>query len=120
MPLTCSCPDYIDADWFWHEPEDYTILGTRRRKRCQSCNELIDVGATCLEFPRTRDVLSDVEEKIFGAGAEAVPLASWWHCERCADLWFSLSELGFCVDPGEDMRGLVKEYAEGVASGDGG
>jgi hypothetical protein len=36
-----------------------------------------------------------------------------FHCEVCADLFFSLRELGFeCVAPDENMRELVLEYAE--------
>ena len=33
-------------------------------------------------------------------------------CERCADLMFSLTELGYCAAPWEDQRELVAEYAD--------
>lgn len=52
-----------------------------------------------------------MEEKIFGGGAK-IPLAKQYMCERCADLFFSLQDLGFdCVSPYEDQRELVQEYA---------
>jgi len=53
-----------------------------------------------------------VEERIVGEGNE-IYLADVYLCETCADLFFSLQDLGFsCVLPDEDMRELVKEYAE--------
>lgn len=39
-------------------------------------------------------------------------LASHWLCEICADLFFNLDALGFCPGPEDDMRELVKEYAD--------
>jgi hypothetical protein len=93
-------------------PDDYTTLKTRRRKRCCSCKTLIDVGAVCTEFNRYRHPAYDsIEEKIYGEGGE-VPLASYYHCEKCADIYFSLDELGYCISIDEDMRQLAKEYAE--------
>jgi hypothetical protein len=52
-----------------------------------------------------------IKEKIYGEGNE-VPMTPKWMCERCGDLYFSLTELGFCVSLDDDMRELVKEYAE--------
>lgn len=36
---------------------------------------------------------------------------------RCADILFSLEELGFCVSPLEEQRGNLSEYHEYVAEG---
>jgi hypothetical protein len=110
MSLSCSCGDPEDCDWYWHEPADYSTLDTKRRRRCKSCGTLIDVGSIVAMFLRDRYANGDIEERIYGEGCE-IPMAEWYHCETCADLYFSLSELGFCVSPDEDMRGLVKEYA---------
>lgn len=109
MSLSCSCQSADDADWWWVAPEDYDILVAGRARRCKSCGEKIPVGGCVTIFPRERTTSSWVEEKIHG---DTLPLAPWYHCERCADLYFSLEELGFCVSPDEDMRELVKEYAE--------
>ncbi len=112
MPLTCEC-DYGDDDeyaWYYTPPTDYATLGTRRRCRCSSCNELIDVGAVVAEFSRYRYAKDDVEEKIHDYNE--IYLATYYLCERCADLWFSFRELGFeCVSPGENMLELAKDYA---------
>ncbi|NCA90583.1 MAG: hypothetical protein EOM92_17295 [Gammaproteobacteria bacterium] len=52
-----------------------------------------------------------MEFKIYGEETH-IYLASWVHCETCADLWYSLRELGYeCVAPGENVRELVQEYA---------
>jgi hypothetical protein len=112
MPLTCEC--YYDGsegfDWYFERPEDYSTLKTKRRKRCCSCKNLIDTGTVCLEFTRYRHPGYDsIEERIYGEGAE-VPLASWFVCEKCADIYFSLEELGFCIDLGESMQSLLEEY----------
>ena len=111
MPLSCYCGD-DDYAWIYHAPYDYKEMPKRaRRTRCASCHELIEHGAVVTEFPRYRSPLSDVEENIYGAGDD-VPLASMWHCERCADLWFSLHELGYrCIGPDENVLELVREYA---------
>jgi hypothetical protein len=48
---------------------------------------------------------------IYGDDAE-LPLAPYFLCETCADLWFSLYELGFeCVSPDENIRHVVADYA---------
>ena len=110
MSLSCHCPDG-DFDWYWHAPDDYSVApAARRRKRCKSCGELIDHGATITVFNRDRYPVSDIEERIFGDGL-TVDLAPWWLCEPCSDLYWSLSELGFCVSPDDDMRNLAEEYA---------
>jgi hypothetical protein len=73
---------------------------------------LIKPGDTTIQFVRWRGVASDIEARIYGDDGE-VPLGPMFHCEVCADLFFSLIELGFeCVAPDENMRELVQEYAE--------
>jgi hypothetical protein len=113
MPLSCSCYDPCDDyDWFYDTPEDYQLLERRRAVRCSSCKALIKPGDTSIQFTRWRGVASDIEAKIYGDDGD-VPLGPMYHCEVCADLFFSLRELGFeCVAPDENVRELVKEYAE--------
>ena len=116
MSLSCVCEFDDGCDWYWHGPDDYQFLSTKRSRKCNSCGGKISVGDLCAEFPRTRYARTSVEEAIYGEGdPEAVALASYWQCETCADLWFSLDELGFhCVAPNEDMREMVRQYAEMV------
>lgn len=113
--LSCHCPECDDAEWFYTPPENYELIPHRisnRRFRCASCKQLIDHGSTVIRFERTRPAASAIEERIFGEHSYAVPIAPLFWCERCADLYWSLTELGYCVGPEEDVRELVKEYAE--------
>lgn len=111
MPLSCSCPEVEDAEWWWFGPDDYSVLDTKRARRCKSCGELVPVGSIVAKFRRERETRTDMELLILGEDV-TVHLAPWYLCERCADLYFSLEELGFCVAPYEKMLELVKEYAE--------
>lgn len=105
--LSCDCSE--DGDWWHFPPEDYQRLDTIRWRRCFSCKALIRPGDLCAKFVCERDAWGDIEERIYG---DTKPLPNKWLCERCADLYFSLSELGFCVSIPADMRALVKEYAD--------
>ena len=107
MTLSCDCSEGDDDERIYPD-DDYSTLDAARRRRCISCNELIDIGAIVLKFFRDRDSRSDVEESIHG---DEVPLATQHHCERCADIYFSLDALGFCLYLSEDMRDVAKEYA---------
>lgn len=100
MTLTCEC--YDDYEWYYNKPEDYSILQTKRRRRCQSCRQLIDIGAICLEFERFR-----IDED-----GEDIYLADKYLCESCGDIFYSFDELGFCITLGDDLHDLLNEYHE--------
>lgn len=113
MSLSCECDfDGMEPGMkMWVEIDDYTTLKTKRARHCTSCKERIEVGSICAEAPRFKVPEHEIELNIYGEDGE-IPLASKYLCERCADLFFSLKELGFCEQPWEDQRELVKEYAE--------
>jgi hypothetical protein len=112
MPLTCYCEENYDAEWWWWSPDDYSVMPfSGRRKRCRSCRQIITAGELVAEFERTRGPRHDIELNIYGDGPEAVKLASWYLCEPCADLFFSLDALGFCISPDENQHDLVREHA---------
>lgn len=100
MPLSCECID--EHDWYYTTPDNYTTLDTKRRKRCVSCKVLIELNSISLRFYCYR-VDEDGREE---------PLAFSYMCEACSDLFLSLDELGFCLNLGEDMRELIKQYHE--------
>lgn len=109
MPLTCECYEYDGDGWYWNGPVETTYKPWRGR-RCCSCGSMVRTGDTGVMFPRYRAPRDDIEERIHG---DEVPLASWWMCEECGDLFWSLDALGFCVNIGEEtMRELTREYAE--------
>ena len=107
MSLSCSCDD--NGEWWYYGPKDYITMSVARRKRCVSCRELIGIGAVATRFDRMREPRSWIEESIHGT---EVLLPPKFMCERCSDLYFSLTELGFCVNLGDEMRELAREYAE--------
>lgn len=113
--LTCACPDGFDAEWYYTPPEDYETVPHRisnRRFRCASCRSLIEHGSTVIRFERSRPARFPIEERIYGEDDDAVPMPALFWCERCADLYWSLTELGFCVGPEDNALKLAKEYAE--------
>lgn len=112
MGLSCSCDyDPEPGAVLWYGPEDYKPLSTPRARKCCSCGEKIAVGDTCCEVPRVKVPETDIECRIYGEDGE-IPLAPKFMCERCADLSFSLEELGYCAQPFEDQRQLVADYAD--------
>jgi len=62
------------------------------------------------EHIRRRFARDEIECDIYGEDGE-IKLASDWMCEECSDLYFSLTELKYCVLPRDNMRELVAEYA---------
>jgi len=114
MGLTCDCDIDYDpepGDWYWfNEAKDYAPLPFKRSKKCCSCDEKIKPGDLAVEHLRRKCPEYEVEIDIYGEDGH-VPIASDWMCESCGDLWFSITELGYCMSPRDDMRELVKEYA---------
>lgn len=112
MGLTCTCNDW-DGDpgtWCFYVPEDFTQFNLPRRKRCSSCNCLIDKGADCLEFERERVPYTEIEANI--TGEDQIQIASLFLCEKCGEYYLNLSDLGYCISPLDDVRELLKEYHE--------
>ena len=109
MGLSCGCDSWgDDAEW-WFTEGPFSPLDTKRSRKCCSCKDRVSVGAECLELQRWRSVNEDhdVEYRIYG---DEFPLASWYLCERCAGIYLSLEELGFCVDLSESMESQLAEY----------
>ena len=109
MSLSCSCGSG-DYEWYYQAENDYREMPKqKRRKRCAGgCNRLINGGDLCLPLWRTREPRTDIEENIYG---DEVPIATWYLCEECADLYFSITELGYCITMEIDinMRELAKQ-----------
>ncbi len=113
MSLTCACDyDPEPGDICWVAPRDYSVLATKRARKCCSCGDKITPGETVAAFHRYKVPEYQIEIDIYGDdGFEGPPRATWYHCERCADLFFSLIDLGFCIHIKDEMRALVREYA---------
>lgn len=108
--LSCACePDDNYEGPVYFIPSNYSELKTKKRKRCVSCNSLIDINSKCAIFEIRRLPNSYIEERIYGEGHD-VPMASKYMCECCADIFFNLYELGFCIDINDNMNDLLEEY----------
>lgn len=112
MSLTCECGEWDmgPGSIGYYLPTGYTVHKGKRRIKCDSCGAAVAPGDTCTKWPRYKIPESEVEIRIYGEDGE-IERSPLCHCERCADLYFSLAELGYCVDPQESMPDLVKEYA---------
>lgn len=114
MTLSCDC-GWDDPAWWYDDGREVAPLATKRMRRCCSCKERIAVGDDCRAFPRWRTVSDysdpEVVVRIYGDGGE-MPLPSWYLCDRCAGLYESLDDLGFCNLLGQDLRATAREYAE--------
>lgn len=112
MPLACGCDDYADyedAAWYYMGNK-YTTLPGKRRKRCCSCKTPLSPGVDVLSHARARMPNDEIESRIYGEDEPQVPLAPYYQCARCAGIFLSLQELGFCMDPTDNMDSLLAEY----------
>lgn len=114
MGLSCECwdGDLGDYVWWYEDAGEFTTLETKRRRACISCESQIPVGSTVLPFITYRHpTLFELNRSIYSE-EEAVPKGKKYLCEACGDLFLSLSDLGFCVNPGESMAQLLHDYHE--------
>lgn len=108
MSLSCSCDfDASNFEWWWENHSEFQSMKGKRRKRCCSCNELIDISADSVEFYAYRHPYNEKEECTLGY---EIPIESKYMCEECGGLYFSLSELGYgCLDITVNIKEHVRE-----------
>lgn len=111
MSLSCTCNEWDGepGSWFYYPPKDFSKLETKRRKRCKSCEMLIDIGADCLIFERERASEYEIEERLYG---DTVTISPYYMCGPCGEIYFNLTEAGFCMAPNESMAENLQEYHE--------
>ena len=114
--LVCGCEDYCPdpGDTIIDTISDYRPAPvTGYRNRCKNCKSMIEKNALCVEAKRFKIAETDVEISIYGEwegeGTGEIRRASWWLCESCADVLFSLEELGYCV-PLDEITITLREY----------
>lgn len=108
MDLSCDCGEWDgETGWCYYDPEDFTVFARKRRKRCSSCKELIDIGAECLQFDRERGAKYEIEENIHGY---YVPIAPLYMCSSCGEIYLNLHDVGYCLAPDDDMRKCMATY----------
>lgn len=108
MSISCDCGGG-DYEWWYRPPTDYSKLDTKRRQRCFSCRELIELGTDVGHFTNWRLPRTEIEERIYGEDGE-ICMADTYMCETCIGLFWSMTDLGFCIslDKGERMADLAK------------
>jgi predicted RNA-binding Zn-ribbon protein involved in translation (DUF1610 family) len=104
--ISCSCND--DYEWWYQPPDDFSTFDSTRRKRCVSCNDLIDIGTDCIKLECFRDPHNDIEERIWGS---EVQLANKYLCEKCGEIFLNLGSLGYCVSV-DNLQEDLAEYWE--------
>lgn len=117
MSVYCDGSDYDDYDddndydeW-WYSPKEFTLLNTKRSRRCISCLCLIKPNSESLLFARYRKPENEIEERIYG---DSVPLTTWYMCEDCGFAYKSICKLGAKVSltKGESMPIAYKQLRE--------
>jgi predicted RNA-binding Zn-ribbon protein involved in translation (DUF1610 family) len=107
MSLSCSCGDYGDADWWWDLAGDFSILDTKRSRRCTSCGAKLKPGDEVVTVFRWRGPNNDIEERIHG---DEVELANAYLCETCGGLHWAVRDLGMCSSLENDIAAQIREY----------
>lgn len=110
MSLSCGCNGYDgDYEHWWVYPEDFTPYCGKLRRRCASCRALIEIGADHVAVGHFRQPETEVEERICG---DEVRLADVRLCAACGEIFLSLVEYGYCVQPNESLPAQLCEHWE--------
>lgn len=107
--LSCSCSEYEGEGIAYESPKDFTKLETSKRKRCRSCKKLINIGDPVLEFGRFRAPQTEIEDLIYGEDGE-IRLCNRYLCDKCGEIYLNLEDLGYCLDPENNMKEYLLEY----------
>ena len=112
--LSCSCYDDDECAWYYNSLEKFIPLATKhnRRRRCCSCHKPIDIGASVVRIDRWRPPRDEIELRIARHDDAEIPLAAWFLCEECGEIFLNLNAIGYCIDVSESMQDLLKEYHE--------
>lgn len=108
--ISCSCDYEPDGpgEWWFYPPDDFVKFDLTRRRRCCSCERLINRGEDCLRLGRERNPWNDIEAKIKGDQIKIAPL---WMCDECGEIFLNLTAVGYCVSIGP-MSEALAEYHE--------
>lgn len=116
MTLSCSC-DYEPepGDHTWLPSDDFSILeypiGRKLPYKCCCCKKKIIEHDTVVKIYKYRVPATEVEVKIYGEDGE-IPLAPWYLCEQCGEIYLTLAEIGYrCINP-KYILDAQREYWE--------
>ena len=104
--LSCDC--FYDSDaWYYDTSNHFITYKKLQRKKCCSCGKKINFGDACVKFNRYRNARNDIEERIYKG---EVPLALYFMCEKCGEIYLNLSVLRFCLDIKKPMTEALMDY----------
>jgi hypothetical protein len=108
--LECKCVEWDgESGWGYFTDNELRPLDDgKRKKRCKSCGELIAQGEDCLKIARERACRDDIEGEI--RDWAPVAIANWYLCKGCGEIFLNLENAGYCPDPCEDQRWLLKQH----------
>lgn len=106
--LTCGCGWDGDYEQYYEIADEFTPFKGTRRKRCTSCNKLINIGESTLKAFLLGYAGDAIEEKIY----EDNPILrrTFTYCEECGEILLNLNEYGYCFDLKENMHALLAEH----------
>ena len=84
MTISCGCDG--DYDWYYEMAKDYS--SSPKNRRCFDCNRTIKKGDLFLD-----GYSYEMDEE----GAYEINHKPLCLCERCADIYFNLTELKYCI-----------------------
>lgn len=117
MSLTCGYNELElePGQTVYYYPKDFEKLEGKRRKRCTSCNKMIDIGSFVVPVYWFKVPENDIEINIYGEDGE-IPRATTYLCETCGEIHLNLLDLGYHVYYNDDMRQALKDYHAIVAA----
>jgi hypothetical protein len=115
MSLTCGFNELElePGQVAYYYPEDFEILNTKRRRKCTSCGELIEIGSFVVPVHWFKVPYHEIEVNIYGEDGE-IPRASTYLCETCGEIHLNLLDLGYHVNYDDDMRVALGDYHKTV------
>jgi hypothetical protein len=114
--LECACGEWDGESGSAYFPDNQLrkLEDGKRKKRCKSCENPISHGEECLRIARERASRHEIEESIYG---DTVPVASWYLCAGCGEVFLNLENAGYCPDPSENQGWLLREHQKSVNHG---
>ncbi len=97
--LSCSC----DSDYAFYVSDDSDYSLCDKKQKCDSCGSVIEIGDTRLFF-NTYEHDEDGEE------IDTDYCNPFSYCEDCADIYFNLTELNYCITYPASMKDLLRQY----------
>jgi len=107
--MQCECVEYdpIFHQFYVKDHPAEHVYEKIRRTRCRSCKKVIKKDDLCYVSARYRVPKNDIEERIYGS---EIRLADWYLCEGCGDIYLNLTDIGYCIDIGKNMKNELAEY----------